>query len=134
MVSWAIPGELAACHETRRARTVAAVYSLGAERIVLFDKRSVHESVCVPGTGDNHPTHDLTGDTDLDRAVTICDAHMEHVPYMEGAQWEYRVAGCDKVIRAWDDSKAEKDRRASELKRQDDQDRAFVAQFVGGLK
>lgn len=79
------------------------------------------------------PIHQPTGDGDLDHAVAICDAHLTLVPYMEGPQWTIGMEGCDAVMSAWSNSKAETDRRDAEAKRKVDADRAFVAQFVKGL-
>lgn len=86
-----------------------------------------------PASTDNRPTHTLTGDSDLDRAISICDAHQTNHQYMEGPIWEYDISGCDAVRIAWSQSKSEKDRRAAEAKRKEDEERAFVAQFVKGL-
>lgn len=87
------------------------------------------------GRCEPHPIRIPSGDANLDRAITICDAHRDYngpntIP--ETLQWQSGYGMCGSVNEAWEKTKVAADRRAR--KKQEDADRAFLGDYANTLK
>lgn len=92
------------------------------------------------------PVHAATGDTDLDRAVSICDAHAEHVmsdgnnvlSIPDSVHWPKDYAACYDVVARWNESDVARwnesnvARRQAEARRREEADRAWLNDYAKG--
>jgi hypothetical protein len=83
------------------------------------------------------PVHRSTGDADLDRAITWCDAN-EADEYYNGSMggsplWGYKDERCRRVEKAWENSSSEKARREAEEAAKKAADEAWLDSYVKGL-
>lgn len=75
-----------------------------------------------------------SGDSSLDRAIAICDAHKDHSRYMvvpEPLRWQDGYETCSAVSDAWNQSKAGAKLRAQKNKEADD--RSFLSEFANHI-
>lgn len=110
---------------------IAMLPSVASAQITVDCTRVPWIRFCPPTIDTRIPS----GDSKLDRAITICDMHREQKPnftYPETYQWKPGYEMCRKVDAAWSVTKAANDQRAEQ--RVEDDDRAFLADYAKNLK